>query len=67
MLKSRIELASASLTGKDIPDAVEMALKKPAIPGWYWGVLVLVLILGLVAGLLLMDYRYRKRHGGFRI
>lgn len=67
MLKSRIELASASLAGEGIPDAVEMALMKPAIPGWYWGALVLVLILGIAAGLLFMDHLYRKRHGGFRI
>jgi SH3 domain protein len=66
-LKSRIDLAVAGLTGEQLPDAVEMALKKPDTPGWYWGILVLVLIVGLVAGLVLMDYKYRRRHGGFRV
>ncbi|MCG6885685.1 MAG: TIGR04211 family SH3 domain-containing protein [Proteobacteria bacterium] len=66
-LKGRIELARASLAGDQLPTTVDMALNKPGIPGWYWGVLALMLIVGIVAGLMLMDYKHRQRHGGFRV
>ncbi len=66
-LRSRIEMAVANLKGQHVPTAEEMALVRPAVPGWYWGLAILLLIVGVVAGIVWMDYRIRQRHGGFRI
>ena len=66
-LRSRIEIAVANLEGRHVPTAEEMAMVRPGVPGWYWGVAFLLLIIGVVVGISWMDYRHRQRHGGFRI
>ena len=66
-LRSRIEIAVANLQGQHVPTAEEMAMVRPAVPGWYWGLALLLLIAGVVIGISWMDYRNRQRHGGFRI
>lgn len=66
-LRSRIDMASAYLAGTKIPSTEELNAAYPRLPSWFWGVLVLVLIAGVLGGILLMDYRLRKRHGGFRV
>ncbi len=66
-LRGRIEMALAHLNGEDIPSAEELALLKPRLPGWVWGVMALMIIVGVVVGVSWMDYRHRRRHGGFRV
>ncbi len=66
-LRSRIEIAVANLEGRHVPTAEEMAMVRPGVPGWYWGVAFLLLLVGVVIGISWMDYRHRQRHGGFRI
>ncbi len=62
-LRSRIDMALRNLQGKELPKVDE----PPRLPGWFWGVMLLFLIAGLTLGIAIMDYRNRKRHGGFRI
>ena len=66
-LRGRIEMALAHLHGEEVPSAEEMALLRPRLPSWIWGVLVLMIIIGVVVGVSWMDYRHRRRHGGFRV
>lgn len=66
-LRGRIEMALAHLSGEEMPSAEELALMKPRLPSWMWGVLVLMIIIGVVVGVSWMDYRHRQRHGGFRV
>ncbi|MDZ7661547.1 TIGR04211 family SH3 domain-containing protein [Thiohalophilus sp.] len=66
-LRARIEFAREFLTREELPSAEEIEKWQPALPGWYWGTLLTVLIIGLVGGIGWMDYRLRRRHGGFRI
>ncbi len=66
-LRIRINMALRSLQGKESLSAKEMANEPPGLPDWFWGVMLLFLIAGLAAGIAIMDYRNRKRHGGFRI
>ena len=66
-LRGRIEMAMAHLNGEDIPTAEELALLRPRLPSWIWGVLVLMIIIGVGLGVSWMDYRQRRRHGGFRV
>jgi SH3 domain protein len=66
-LRGRIELAVARLSGAEIPSPEEIALLKPRLPGWVWGMLALMLILGIGLGIFGFDYWHRRRHGGFRI
>lgn len=66
-LRARIEFAQEFLTREELPSAEELEKWQPALPGWYWGTLLTVLIIGLVGGIGWMDYRLRRRHGGFRI
>ncbi len=66
-LKTRIDIAMAHLSGKKIPTAEELESIKPQFPTWYWTLLVVVLLLGAIAGYFFMDYQVRQRHGGFRI
>ena len=66
-LRGRIEMALAHLNGEEIPSAEELALLKPRLPNWLWGVMVLMIIIGVVVGVSWMDYRHRRRHGGFRV
>lgn len=66
-LYARVELAMRSLQGEEILSAEQIASVSPELPSWYWGVMLLFLVGGLAAGIGLMDYYNRKRHGGFRI
>lgn len=66
-LRARVDLAMRSLEGEEILSAEEIASVRPELPSWYWGVMLLFLVGGLAAGIGFMDYRNRKRHGGFRI
>jgi len=66
-MRTRIELAQTFLTQEQLPSADEIDKWRPSLPGWYWGTLLTVLILGIGAGIGWMDYRLRRRHGGFRI
>jgi hypothetical protein len=60
-------MAQAHLTGKKVPSVEELALLEPPLPSWIWGVLVLMIIIGVIIGVGWMDYRHRQRHGGFRV
>jgi len=66
-LRARVDLAMRSLEGEEILNAKAIAGTRPELPGWYWGVMLLFLVAGIAAGIGVMDYRNRKRHGGFRI
>jgi len=66
-LRSRIEIAVANLEGRHVPTTEELAMVRPGVPGWYWGVAFLLLLIGVAIGISWMDYRHRQRHGGFRI
>jgi len=66
-LLARIESAKANLNGDTVPSAEQLAAIRPEFPVWYWGLLLLVLIIGAIGGLLWMDYKNRMKHGGFRI
>ena len=66
-LQKRIDVALAHLNGERIPTAEELASIRPKFPSWYWTLLVIILLIGVVAGYFIMDYRFRRRHGGFRI
>ena len=67
VLKKRIDVALAHLNGTRIPTPEELASIRPQFPTWYWTLLVIILLLGVIAGYFIMDYRYRRRHGGFRL
>lgn len=66
-LKTRIELAMAYLNGEQVPTPEQLKSWRPPLPGWYWGLLIIAAIVGVVGGISWMDYRLRRRHGGFRI
>lgn len=66
-LRARIELAVASLKGEKAPTANELAGLRPSFPPWYWGLVLVAIIFGIIVGASVIDYRYRKRHGGFRV
>ncbi len=67
VMARRIDVALAHLKGERIPTAEELASIRPKFPAWYWTLLVIILLVGVVAGYFIMDYRFRRRHGGFRI
>ena len=66
-MTKRIDVALAHLNGERIPTAEELASIRPKFPTWYWTLLVIILLIGVVAGYFIMDFRFRRRHGGFRI
>jgi len=66
-LRARIDLALRDLQGHAPQNIENLTHAPPGLPDWYWGVMLLFLITGIVAGIAIMDYRNRKRHGGFRI
>lgn len=66
-LKARIQAALANLEGKTVPTAEELAAIRPDFPVWYSGLLFLMIIVGIAAGIGWMDYQNRRRHGGFRL
>ncbi len=63
--------AQAARTAAAVPEEPaatgQLSLRQIAIEPATWAVLGAVLVLGLVRGTYLMDYRQRRRHGGFRI
>lgn len=67
VMQKRIEVALSHLKGERIPTAEELASIRPQFPLWYWTLLIIILLVGVVAGYFIMDYRFRRRHGGFRI
>jgi len=67
VLQKRIDVALAHLNGERIPTPEELASIRPKFPSWYWTLLVIILLIGVVVGYFIMDYRFRRRHGGFRI
>lgn len=67
VMQKRIDVALAHLKGERIPTAEELASIRPKFPVWYWTLLAIILLVGVVAGYFIMDYRFRRRHGGFRI
>ncbi|MDH5601894.1 MAG: TIGR04211 family SH3 domain-containing protein [Gammaproteobacteria bacterium] len=66
-MKRRIDVALAHLNGTRIPTPEELASIRPKFPSWYWSLLAIILLIGIIAGYFIMDYRYRRRHGGFRL
>lgn len=66
-LRSRIELAQDMLSRDQLPSAEELGKWQVTLPGWYWGTMLIALIIGIGGGIGWMDYRLRRRHGGFRI
>ena len=66
-LQARIEAAVASLHGKQVPTASELAAIRPSFPFWYWILLLAIFIGGIAAGIGWFDRLHRKRHGGFRV
>lgn len=66
-LRARIELAMQNLKGEEILTLDDISSIRPSMPGWFWGLIILVLVLGVAGGILFMDFRNRKRHGGFRV
>jgi len=66
-LQARIEAALANLEGKTVPTPEELAAIRPDFPLWYTGLLILMVIIGIGAGIGWMDYQNRQRHGGFRL
>lgn len=67
IMQQRIDVALAHLNGERMPTAEELASIRPKFPTWYWTLLAIVLLSGIIAGYFIMDYRFRRRHGGFRI
>lgn len=67
LMRNSIEMALASLEGKHVPTAEELAGVRASFPAWYWGLTIALIILGIVGGIVWNDYKNRKRHGGFRI
>lgn len=66
-LRARIASAHSLLQGKGVPTTEALARVSAGIPRWVWGVLVVALAAGVVIGATWLDWRYRRRHGGFRI
>ena len=67
IMQQRIDVALAHLNGERIPTAEELASIRPKFPRWYWTLLTIILLAGIIMGYFIMDYRMRRRHGGFRI
>ena len=67
LMRNSIEMALASLEGKHVPTAEELAGIRASFPAWYWGLTIAMIILGVIGGVVWNDYKNRKRHGGFRI
>ncbi len=67
LMRNSIEMALASLEGKHVPTAEELAGVRASFPAWYWGLTLAMIILGVIGGIVWNDYKNRKRHGGFRI
>ena len=66
LARARAELEAASEAEQSSP-AISLSIRQAALEPVTWAVLGGVLVLGFVLGGYLMDYRQRRRHGGFRI
>lgn len=66
VMKKRIDVALAHLNGERIPTPEELASIRPKFPTWYWSLLAIILLVGVIVGYFIMDFRFRSRHGGFR-
>ncbi len=66
-LQVRIEAALANLKGETVPTAEELAAIRPHFPFWYWLLLIALFIVGIASGIFWLDFRNRRKHGGFRI
>lgn len=66
VMKKRIDVALAHLNGERIPTPEELASIRPKFPTWYWSLLAIILLVGVIMGYFIMDFRFRSRHGGFR-
>ena len=65
---ARAQAAEIEAAEPDEPTfTTELSLANIAFKPESWGVLGAVFVLGLILGTYLMDYRQRRRHGGFRI
>lgn len=67
IMQQRIDVALAHLNGDRIATAEELESIRPQFPTWYWTLLSIILLLGIIIGYFIMDYRSRRRHGGFRV
>ena len=66
-LQARIEAALANLKGETVPTPEELAAIRPHFPFWYWLLLIALFIVGIASGIIWLDFRNRRKHGGFRI
>lgn len=72
-MRERIQRASEALGAVPVAAVAEVAAVLPSegqinlATIWLWIGLAVTLIAGFVAGVAFIDYRHRKRHGGFRI
>jgi len=66
-MKTRIEAALANLEGRTVPTPEELAAIRPDFPIWYTLLLFLMVLIGVGSGIAWMDYKNRRRHGGFRL
>jgi len=65
---ARAQAAQAAAAEPEGPaPTTQVSLRQIAIEPATWAVLSALFVLGLVLGTYLMDYRQRKRHGGFRV
>lgn len=67
IMQTRIDVALAHLNGERMPTAEELASIRPKFPTWYWSLLSIILLTGIIIGYFIMDYRSRRRHGGYRV
>jgi len=67
IMQQRIDVALAHLNGDRIATAEELESIRPQFPTWYWTLLSIILLVGIIIGYFIMDYRLRRRHGGFRV
>ena len=67
IMQKHIDIGLALLNGERMPTAEELASISPKFPTWYWTLLAIILLTGIIVGYFIMDYRFRRRHGGYRI
>lgn len=61
IMQQRIDVALAHLNGERIPTAEELASIRPKFPRWYWTLLTIILLAGIIMGYFIMDYRMRRK------
>ena len=68
-LQARVDRAVSLLVGpqaSDIGSILQLEHENPIVRYRYWILAGVALLCGFVAGAALIDYRFRRRHGGFR-